>query len=186
MINKYTLILISVFILSACSSAGSEATRPTLGSPNAKVIIEEFSDLQCPGCAVVGPQVEELVRANPDVARLEFHHFPLTMHEFAFRAAQAAECANRQDKFWEYARTIFENQKSLSEDFLNKVAEELELDLTAFSQCLDKDQTKDIVRADVKEGTRRPVTYTPSLFVNGKLVQWTSKEAFEGYINSLK
>jgi len=172
--------------LTACSGSSSHAPRPTLGNPNAKITIEEFSDLQCPACGLVGPQVEEFVRANPDNVRLEFHHFPLPMHEFAFRAAEAAECANNQGKFWEYAKTIFENQKSLSEDFLKKVAEQLKLDLTAFNACLDKDQTKDIVRADLKEGTNRNVSFTPSLYVNGKLVEWTSKEAFEGYIKSLK
>lgn len=183
-INLSFLFSLIVF-LSACSSGNQNFNRPTIGKTDAKVLIEEFSDFQCPACGAISPQLEEIVTRNSDKARLVFYNFPLPYHENAFKAAEAAECANVQGKFWEYMNMAFKNQDSLTDDNLKSFASALNLDTEAFNKCLDNGQMKEMVKADSSEGTNRDLAYTPSIYVNGQLVEWTSAEEFEKYIQSL-
>lgn len=180
----FTFILFTVLILTACDSSNT-GPRASLGNPDASVLIEEFSDFQCPACARVGTELEELVLNNPDIARLEFYHFPLSYHTNAFKAAEAAECANDQGKFWEYADILFENQKSLTEDNLKSFAANLGLGEEVFNECLDSGKKRSRIKADINEGMRRQLSYTPSLYVNGELVQWGGAEQFEAYLRSI-
>ena len=177
---------LSLILLSACSSGGTNAPIAAIGNAGAPVLIQEFSDFQCPACGTVSPEMESIARANLDKVRLEFHHFPLTQHENAFRAAIASECANLQGKFWEYGKLAFENQTNLAEDKLKEIATTIGLNTTSFNKCLDDNQTSGRVREDLKLGADLGVSYTPSFFVNGKLIQFTGREGFEGYLNSLK
>ena len=137
-------------------------------------------------CAAISPEIEEYARANTDRVRLEFRHFPLPQHGNAFRAAVASECANLQGKFWEYATLNYQNQNNLSEDKLKEMAQTLSLDTASFDACLDSNQTAGRVRDDLSSGQVLGIRFTPSIYVNGKLIQYTTKEAFEGYIDSLK
>ena len=178
------LILFPILILTACDSDDT-GKRASLGNPDALVLIEEFSDFECPACGRVGPELEEFVLKNLNVVRLEFYHFPLSYHENAFRAAEAAECANDQGKFWEYAKMNFKNQKNLTDDNLKSFAGQLGLDQTAFDECFDGNQKRSRIKSDIYEGRRRQLSYTPSLYVNGELVQWTGAEQFEAYIRSI-
>jgi len=179
------LILFSFLFLTACSPA-DQGARALLGNPDAPVLIEEFSDFECPACGQVGPALEALIHKNPQLARLEFHHFPLSYHQNAFRAAEAAECANDQGKFWEFAQLNFENQKSLTDDNLKSFADQLGLDRVAFNACFDGNEKRAWIKADIQDGLRRQLSYTPSLYVNGQLVQWGGAEEFEAYLKSLK
>jgi len=185
-LSKALIAVIALMSLSACESKGIAAPRAVIGNVGSKVVIEEFSDFQCPACGQVSPEMEQIARENPDLVRLEFRHFPLSQHENAFRAAVAAECANLQGKFWEFGGVEFNNQNSLTDDNLKMFAKSIGLDEVAFNACLDANQTATRVREDLKAGTDKGVSYTPSFYVNGKLIQFTTKEAFEGYINSLK
>ncbi len=185
-LSKTLLITVSLIALSACGAKGFAAPRATIGEVGSPVTIEEFSDFQCPACGQVSPQVEEIARANPGLVRLEFHHFPLSQHENAFGAAVAAECANLQGKFWEFGKVLFTNQNSLTVENLKGFAKNLGLDTVAFDSCLDGAQTADRVREDLKAGADLNVSYTPSFFVNGKLIQFSDRAAFEGYLKSLK
>lgn len=185
-LSKILFISLSLMSLSACGTKGVAAPRAVIGDVGSKVVIEEFSDFQCPACGQVSPQMEAIARANPSLVRLEFRHFPLSQHENAFNAAVAAECANLQGKFWEFGGIEFKNQNSLTTDNLKSFAKNLGLDAVAFDTCLDGSQTAGRVRDDLSLGQIRGVSYTPSFYVNGKLIQFTTEEAFEGYINSLK
>lgn len=185
-LSKSALLALSLFLLSACASGGTAAPRATIGDVGSKVTIEEFSDFQCPACGLVSPQVEEIARANPEKIRLEFRHFPLSQHENAFIAAVAAECANLQGKFWEYGKLAFQNQENLTDKKLREMAQSLGLDMASFNTCLDGSQTASRVREDMKAGTDLGVSYTPSFYVNGKLIQYTTKESFEGYLKTLE
>jgi protein-disulfide isomerase len=185
-ISRSILITLSMVLLSACSSGGTNAPTATLGNAGAPVVIQEFSDFQCPACGMVSPQVEEVARANLDKVRLEFHHFPLSQHENAFRAAVAAECANLQGKFWEYGKLAFQNQTSLTDDKLKEMAQTIGLDTASFNACLDGNETSGRVRDDMRLGADFGVSYTPSLYVNGKLIQFSDKQTFEGYLKTLK
>lgn len=180
-----TLLILSAPLLSACQAAPDNTPRASIGSDNAPILVEEFSDLQCPACAVISPQLEEVISENSTIARLEYYHFPLTQHQYAFQAAEASECANEQGKFWEYIEKAFENQSRLDEDTLKQFAADLNLDTTAFNECLDSGRKKAWVRSDLAEGRRRQLQYTPSIYVNGELVQWAGPEVFEEYLKSL-
>jgi len=178
-------LILALIGLSACTSA-STGPRPTIGSDNAPVVIEEYSDLQCPACGVVSPEVERIARDNPELVKLTFHHFPLTMHKDAFRAAQASECAYAQDKFWEFVDLAYQNQSNLTDAKFLELAETLALDKTVFQACLDSSDSQEPIRADLALGRSVGVSYTPSFYVNGKLIQYSGRESFEGYLKTLK
>lgn len=182
--KSLVLSLLSLFLLAACG-APVDSTPAMLGQADAKVLIEEFSDPQCPACASISPQVEQFVRDNPTLAYMKYYHFPLTYHEYAFLSAQAIECARDQDKFWEFLDNIFATQAQLNEDHLYNVADGLGLDRTAFDACLDNGEKKGIVYAHMAEGAKRRVNATPSLYINGQLIQWSGAETLKAYIESL-
>lgn len=186
-LSRTLLLILSLIALSACSSGDVVNTpRATIGNVGATVLIEEFSDLQCPACAQIGPQVEQFARENQGLVRLSFHHFPLSQHENAFRAGVAAECANDQGKFWEYSNMAYKNQTNLTDDKLKEMAKSLSLNTVTFDKCFNANQTASRVRDDLADGNSRGVSYTPSFYINGKLIQFTGLEAFEGYIKSIK
>ncbi len=85
-------------------------------------------------------------------------------------AAQAALCAKEQEKFWEYHDKILANQRSLSDPDLKKYAEELELDVDAFTTCLESGKYKDEIETDMREGQQQGVTGTPAFFINGRFL----------------
>lgn len=178
--------LLSTFILTACGEPLPEPIPQQMGKTTAPILIEEFADLQCPACGAISPQVEKLVIENPDLARLEFYHFPLAMHEYAFLSAEAAECAGDQNKFWEFATTIFVNQASLNEDYLYSTADSLSLDRTAFDSCMETHKYRSKVKSHMKYGNERGVNATPTLFVNGQMVRWSDETTFKAYLETLK
>jgi protein-disulfide isomerase len=182
------LFLLSFTFLSACdagSGATTVATPQKLGQQTAPVLVEEFSDPQCPACGEISPQVETIIRANPDVARLDYYNFPLPYHENAFISSEAALCAGDQGKFFEYLGVLFKNQHSLTEDFLKNTADSLSLDRTAFDACLNNHDHKADVLAQMGEGDKRKIPGTPTLFVNGQMIKWSDAATFTGYLKSL-
>jgi protein-disulfide isomerase len=186
--KTFALLIFSLVILSACdtgTSSSATATPQKLGRAEAPVLIEEFSDPQCPACGVISPQVEKIVRENPEVARLEYYNYPLPYHENAFISSEAAECAGDQGKFFEYLGILFQNQNSLTEDFLRNTADSLSLDRTAFDSCLDNHEHKADILAQMAEGNRRKIPGTPTLYVNGQMLKWSDAETFTGYLKSL-
>src|SRR3989338_6014196 len=141
MSKKFLILPVFLILLLGCSDGGGSPplsrVRPSLGNASAPVLVEEFSDLQCPACGQVSPQVAEIVRKNSTVAQLHFYHFPLPQHESAFAAAEASECAGDQGKFWEYTDLIFKDQKNLNKDFLYTLGTALSLDSASFKACLE-------------------------------------------------
>jgi len=181
----FPILILSLAFLSACDTATGTDVPQKLGRADAPVLVEEFSDPQCPACGVISPQVEQIIRNNPDVARLVYYNFPLPYHENAFISSEAAECAGDQGKFFEYMGVLFKNQNSLTEDFLKSTADSLKLDRTVFDVCLNEHQHKATVLADMAEGNRRQIPGTPTLYVNGQLIKWSDAETFTGYLKSL-
>ncbi len=146
--------------------------RPYLGQAEATVLVEEFSDFQCPACKSAQDSLKNVVAKYDDRIRFEYKHFPLTtIHPQAFRAALASECANDQGKFWEYHDTLFSNQPNFSRTELLAYAESLGLEINSFTACLDARAKNDLVRADMAEASSRRISGTPTFFVNGQLVQ---------------
>jgi len=143
---------------------------PSFGNPDAKVTIVEFSDFQCPYCSLAAKAVNEIKPEYKDRVRFVFRQFPLAMHKQAHLASQAALAANAQGKFWEYHDKLFDNQKQLSREDLEKYAEELGLDMDAFKTALDEGTYKDTVDAELELGKEVFVSGTPTMFLNGERV----------------
>ncbi len=137
------------------------------GSPTAKLALIVFSDFQCPYCAKFAvsilPALEEKYVRTGKVLLL-FRHFPLPIHAAAQKAAEAAECAGLQGKFWEMHDQLFKNSRRLGEVKFGAGATLLGLDRVRFESCLSG-QTAERVSADVADGKRYLVKGTPAFFI---------------------
>jgi len=143
------------------------ATDHIRGNKNAPVTIVEFSDYQCPYCANFHSTMQEVMKAYPTQVRWVFKQFPLSFHPYAQKAAEAAECASDQNKFWEYTDMIYANQASLSDAYLTTAATNLKLDVKKFSSCLSSGKYTAKVKADQTYGQSLGVQGTPGSFING-------------------
>ena len=186
----------SVPSAAAPSQAAPEPTRGTInvdddpmkGDANAPVTIVEFSDFECPFCAKFYSQTMNQLQTNyidTGKVKLVFRDFPLSFHQNAQKAAEAAECADDQGKFWEMHDAIFENQQSLSISSLKQWAGQIGLDTGEFNSCLDSGKHSEEVQSDFREGATYGVSGTPSFFINGiQLVGAQPFSAFKQIIDS--
>jgi len=138
------------------------------GSDQARLTLVEYGDYQCPPCADLFVTIEQLHQKLADDVRIVYRHYPLSgSHPLAQVAAESAEAAGAQGKFWEMHELLFAHQKELAEKFLEDFAEKLTLDMDQFRKDL-KDRTFEArVREDFKRGVANGVYGTPGLFVNG-------------------
>ena len=143
------------------------AGRPVKGNPNAKIKIVEFSDFQCPFCDKARTEISKVVAAFPNDVAFYFLHFPLDSHPEAHGAAIAAECANRQGKFWELHDKMFENQATLTAPNIDQFATQLGIDMAKFGTCKSDPEVAKMVAADQAQGEEAGVEGTPSFFING-------------------
>lgn len=149
---------------------------------NAAVLIEEFSDFQCPYCARAGMTVEKIIAAYGNKVNVVFKHMPA--NSGSKKAAEASECARDQGKFWEYHHALFSSQYSLSANNLKKYAEQLGLDTEQFNKCLDSGEKTQIINQDLQETFKRGVQGTPTFFIKSqKLVGAQPFEAFKALID---
>ena len=147
----------------------TEDDDPVYGPENAPITIIEFSDYECPYCRKWHIEVwPQLLEAYPDQIRLVYRDFPLTnIHSNATPAAAAANCAHEQDQYWEFNERLFSMVNDLSVSGYQGYAEELELDMVAFNECLDSGRYNDEVMADFEYAANIGVNSTPTFFVNG-------------------
>lgn len=143
------------------------------GPAKAPVTLLEFSDFECPQCAMVQAPLNDLLAHYPEKIRLVFRHYPLTMHRWAFDAALAAESAGRQGKFWEYSDFLYSRQKEWSKapephPFFIQYAQSLGLDLDRFDKDRRSVGLEKAIREDRSLGNDRNIHATPTLFVNGQ------------------
>ena len=161
---------------------------PVLGNKNAPVTIVEFSDFQCPYCGRFFTQTLPSIKKDyidTGKVKLVFRDFPLSFHPNAEPAAEAAECANEQGKYWEYHDKLFENQDSLSSELYIKLAGDLGLDVDKFKTCIETSKYKQEVEDDFNYGQSVGVSGTPTFFINGiKLVGAQPYEAFKQIIDA--
>jgi len=162
------------------TTTGSTLSEPVTtednikGNPEASVTLVEYSDFQCPACASAYPVVKRLADEFGDKIAIAYRHYPLRqIHPNAQLAAQAAEAAANQGKFWEMHDELFDNQRSWGNsetpiEFFYTYAETLELDMDQFRADLTSDETKDKVNADYSSGSRSNVPGTPTFYLNGE------------------
>jgi NhaA family Na+:H+ antiporter len=139
-----------------------------LGPEDAKVTLVEYGDLECPYCREVNPVIEELRNRLGGRVRYIFRHFPIrSSHKYAQLAAEAAEAAGAQGKFWEMQESLLEHQDALDLSHILEYAEQLDLDLEQFDHDLKEHTYAERVREDFQGGVRSGVNGTPSFFING-------------------
>jgi len=148
------------------------------GNPNAKVMIVEFSDFQCPYCGQVEATLKKVLAKHEGVVALAFRDMPISqIHPFAQGAAEASRCAGEQGKYWEYHDLLFGDQNGLDRNGLLAKAVKLQLDAKQFDACVSSEKFKAQVQQDNQEGMRVGVTGTPGFFINGIFMSGAQSEA---------
>ena len=158
--------------------------QPTKGTPSAAVTIVEFIDYQCSSCAATASVLERLLNEYNGKVRLVVRDFPLEQHGDAFKAAEAAEGAREQGKYWEYIALLMRNQSALGTDQLKAYASQLSLDRKRFDEALDNGKFTDKVQRDLRDGLKYGVAATPSIFVNGRSVTQMTYETLKAVIEA--
>lgn len=156
---------------------------PSRGDVNAAVTVVEFTDFQCPACAAMQPVIEEVLQSYGNKIRFVVRDFPLAQHENAFKAAQAADAANAQGKFFEYTSLLFKRQNALDVASLKKYATELGLNRAKFDAALDQETYAAEVKHDMDDGEMYGITGTPTIFINGVQLKTLSAEGLREAID---
>jgi protein-disulfide isomerase len=158
--------------------------QPVKGIATAPVTIVEFTDFECPSCARTQPVLEEIVNEYSGKVRLVVRDFPLDQHTHALKAAEAAEAAREQGKYWEYTALMFKNQSALEVDKLKEYATQVGLDRKRFDLSLDSGKYSDKVQQDVQDGYRLGVNATPTVFINGRKMRERTPEFLKSVIDA--
>jgi len=189
------LISVTIYFSFARVGGGSVAakTQPAAAAGDVKTVIKErkdapregkgkvtmieFADFQCTFCQSFYNDSYKQIKAeyiDTGKVKFEFRHYPLPFHANAQISAEAAECANRQDKFFPYHDILFQRGQAdgtgLTSPELKNYASELGLDRAKFDRCLDGGEATEVVKADYAAGTGAGVSGTPSMFINGKII----------------
>ena len=155
------------------------------GPASAPVTLLEYGDFQCPACGRAFHELGRLARGLHDRIRFVFRHFALAqMHPHASLAAEAAEAAGAQGKFWEMHDTLFTHQTALEPPALLAYARDLQLDARIFSRDLNEHRYLPKVRRDFMEGIRSGVNGTPTMFING--ARWDGPYTAEALLRGMR
>lgn len=199
-IGVLTLFLVGIAVFSLGGTSGldkEENTEPKdikvliredshkIGPANAKVTLVEFGDFQCPACGSAHPVVTQIIKTYKNDVQFVFRNYPLPVHKNALVAAEAAEAAGAQGKFFEMHDLLFENQKDWSEskdplkEHFMLYAKKLKLDEVKFEQEVKENKYKAKIEKDVSDGNASGVNATPTFYING--VQQTGGMPFNEF-----
>ena len=156
--------------------------EPSRGAVNARVTLVEFTDFECPACAAMQPVLDEVLKSYGDRVRFVVRNYPLPKHSHARKAAEAADAAKAQGKFFEYTALLFKRQSALDVASLKKYATELGLERARFDAELDGGKYAGEVRQDIDDGLLYGVEGTPTIFVNGVRLREPTAEALRAAI----
>ncbi len=185
---RFSVAIVSLLLLAACgvdtTGLSAASSRTPAGNPSALVTVSEYGDLQCPACkAAHSILTQPLLAEYGSKIRFEFKHFPLqSIHVHAMEAAQAAECAADQGKFWEFLDLNYAQQADLSSASLRAWAKDLGLDGDLFDRCVRSGIKKATILADYKEGEAQGVNSTPTYFVSGVKATTNTIEALKAAV----
>lgn len=166
---------------------GPTTSQHIYGNPDAKVILVEFGDFQCPACLGFFPVVKEIKERYQDEENFafQFRHFPLSeIHQNAVISSRAAEAAAKQGKFWEMHDKLYENQNTWGaspspSQYFETYAEELGLDVEKFKEDIKSSEVNSIVQADRNEARKQGYGSTPTFVLNGKQLENPPRTAEE-------
>ena len=138
------------------------------GLDTAPVTLVEYGDYECPYCGDAYPTIKQVQKNLGNKLRFIFRNFPITqIHPHAQHAAEAAEAAVAQNKFWEMHDYLYEHQQALDDNHLEKYASRLGLDTTQFNHDMASHAYAQRVREDFLSGVRSGVNGTPTFYING-------------------
>ena len=182
------LLFVGAFYIAStagdANNEGIEEMTHFKGNADAEIVLVEYSDFQCPACRAMYPIVSELMEQYGESLRFEYRHFPIERaHPYAIQAAMAAEAAGQQGKFYEFHDALFENQAQWSQSptpnvLFAQYAEQLELDMDTYRRHANASVLRDKVRAQQQEGLEAGVTGTPTMFLNGERMQYSTYDQF--------
>lgn len=172
------IIVIAVVKSNNGGGGGNQTADPAIGPQDAKVVVKEYSDFQCPACKAVAPIVKDVLEEYGDTIRFEYNDFPLPRHEYSSAAAIAAQCAFDQNKFTEYHDILFYQQntwaqaasREAAQGLFEQYAQDIGLDVSAFTACTTSEDIAERIDEDKAEARGLGVNQTPTFFVNGKRV----------------
>jgi protein-disulfide isomerase len=151
-------------------TAPVSAVDHVLGPEHAPVTLVEYGDFECPNCKQAAPAIKLLLERFAERVRFAFRHNPLEeVHPHALIAAQAAECAGGQGKFWPMHDLLFENQLRLKANQLHGYAERLGLDMARYTAEMDDQVYLQRIREQQRSGRDSGVRGTPTFFINGRI-----------------
>lgn len=166
------------------------ATDNQAGPEKAKVTLIEYGDFQCPACGHYFPMVSQLKNDYKDSVKFVYRHFPLTTaHKNAQAAAQAAQAASKQGKFWEMHDLLYKNQTAWSESdnaaqAFSEYATQIGLNVDQFTQDMNSEETLTFIKASFDGGSKAGVQGTPTFYLNGKqLTNPTSYDEFKKLVD---
>jgi len=151
------------------------------GNPKAPVTLEEFGDYECPPCGKLAGPVKKLEEEFGERLRVIFHHYPLVNHLHARDAAQAAEAAGLQGRFWEMHDLLYREQPVWTKtpdvrQLFSSYAGLIGLDVGRFKKDIDSNQVKARIEADQREASKVGVTATPTVFINNRAISTATED----------
>ena len=151
-----------------------------IGPSDAAVTLIEYGDYECPDCVATFPLVERLLQEMGDDLRFIFRHFPLTsVHPRASFAAQAAEAAGAQNKFWPMHRTLYQRPGGLDDEAMARIGIRLELEVYRFENDLSTQRFANRVERQAEFARTLGVCATPTFFINGHLFRLQPPATYE-------
>jgi len=153
--------------------------NPSKGNAAAPITFVEFGDFQCPYCRRAHPTVERVLDEYGDQIRYVFMDYPLSNHERAIPAAEAAYCADEQGKYWDYVDHLMVMAGDLNDNDLRERAEQIGLDVSEFMSCYTSGRHTDRINDTIRAGDASGVDRTPTFFINGRIL--TGAKSFETF-----
>jgi len=145
---------------------------PWLGFAEAPITIVEFADFECPFTREAVPIIQQVLKKYPEAVRLIYKDFPIAeIHSQAVAAAEAANCAQKQNKFWQYHDQLFNQGDRLNSTLYDSIANSLGLNQVDFKRCMEGHLTLSKVQSDYSAGVEAGVSGTPTWFVNGHKIE---------------
>jgi protein-disulfide isomerase len=147
-----------------------------IAAPKSQITLVEFADFECPGCGIVYPTIKKLLKEYNGKITYVFRQYPLQMHQNGAIAAEVAEAAGAQGKFFEMEDKLFLNQKEWGEskspmNYFTKYASELKLNVTTFKADVQAKKYKERIQHDLNDGNAVGLEATPTFFLNGEKIE---------------
>lgn len=152
---------------------------PSKGPEDAPITIVEFTEYQCPFCKRARPTVSKILDTYKDKIHYVLRDFPLSFHNQARKACEAASCAGDQGKYWEYSDVLWENQGQQEIPQLKEYAKKVGLNVDKFNKCLDSGKFDAEIEKDINDGSNAGVSGTPAYFINGVFI--SGAQPFENF-----